>query len=492
VKRRQSTLFAKMALVLLAVVTAVGGLYLAVTLVTTRAYLNEVHQNLQRDLAANLVKEADLMDAGAIRQEALYEVFHMMMVINPAIEVYLLDRTGEILAYSAPLGEVVRERVGMAAIDSFLAADSRLPIFGDDPRDATGRKVFSAAPVGDGASPEGYLYVVLGGQEYDSVVELLAGSYILRLGAGGIVASLLVALAAGLWLFHYLTRRVRGLSRAVESFEAKADLEPDPASGTRLDEGDEIDRLGQSFDRMAERLLRQVEELRHLDNLRRELVANVSHDLRTPLTSLQGYLETLRLKGDSLAPAERSRYLEVASRQAARLSHLVNELFELAKLDGGVVEVHREPLVLGELVQDIVGEYRLDAERRGVTLEAGLPDHMVFVSADTALMARVLGNLIDNALKHTPAGGSVRVGVAARSGAVAVEVADTGEGISDEDLPHLFDRFFYGRRQRHKGDGVGLGLAIARRALELHGATIEVESTLGEGTTVSFELPRAA
>ncbi len=485
------SLFAKLALVLLAVMTVVGSLYLALTLATTRAYLNEFHQSLQRDLAANLVKEARLMDAGEVQQEALKEVFHMMMVINPAIEVYLLDGAGEILAYSAPLGVVVRERVRMAPITSFLGADSRLPIVGDDPRDLQGSKVFSVAPVGDPESPQGYLYVVLGGEAFDSAAEMLAGSYILRLGAVGVAASLLVALAAGLWLFHYLTRRVRDLSRAVESFEAKAGLEPVPAARA-TDAGDEIERLRRGFDRMAERLLRQVDELQRMDGMRRELTANISHDLRTPLTSLRGYIDTLRLKDSALPPAERRRFLEVASRQASRLSQLVDELFELAKLDAGGVEVHREPLALGDLVQDVVGEFRFAAERRGVALEAGLPDVLAYVSADTALMARVLGNLIDNALKHTPAGGRVRVAVAVHPLAVAVEVADTGAGIAAEDLPHLFDRFFYGSRGRASGEGTGLGLAIAQRALELHGARIEVESAPGAGTTVSFELPRAA
>jgi signal transduction histidine kinase len=485
------SLFAKLALVLLAVVSVVGALYLAVTLVTTRAYLNEVQQNLQRDLAANLAKEANLMDAGEVQQEALEHVFHMMMVINPAIEVYLLDPAGEILAYSAPYGVVVRERVGMEPIARFLAAGSRLPIVGDDPRDRGGSKVFSVAAVGDPASPQGYLYVVLGGEAYDSVADMLSGSYVLRLGAVGIAASLLVALAAGLWLFHYLTRRLRGLTATVEAFEAKAGLEPAPA-GRAVQDGDEIERLGESFDRMAERLLRQVEELRRLDGLRRELTANVSHDLRTPLTSLQGYIDTLRLKDAALPPAERRRYLEVASRQASRLSRLVDELFELAKLDAGGVEVHLEPVALAELVQDLVGEYRLAAERRGVSLEAGLPGALAYVSADTALMARVLANLIDNALKHTPAGGRVRVGVSVRPQAVAVEVSDTGSGIAAEDLPRLFDRFFHGRRGPESSDGTGLGLAIAQRALELHGASIEVDSAVGAGTTVSFELPRAA
>jgi len=490
--KRSRSLFAKLALVLLAVVAAGGVLYVTVTAVVSRGYQRELHQNLYRNLAANLVRESHLLDAGEVQQDALYEVFHMMMVINPAIEVYLIDTAGDILAYSAPEGIVVRECVDLEPIARFLVADSRLPIFGDDPRGRDGHKVFSVAPVGSAQSPEGYLYIVLGGTEYDSVVELLAGSYFLRLGAAGLLGSLSVSLAAGLWLFYYLTRRLRGLSRRVVAFEAKAGLEPVAASDPAANEGDEIERLGGSFDRMAERLLRQVEELRHLDSLRRELIANVSHDLRTPLTSLQGYLETLRLKDDTMSAADRLRYLDIAERQAARLSRLVAELFELAKLDAGGVELHREPLALGELVQDIVGEYRLAAERRGVNLEAALPAGLAWVSADIGLIARVLGNLVDNALRHTPEGGRVRVGVDVQPQAVAIEISDTGRGIDAEDLPRLFDRFFYRRSGRRAEAGTGLGLAIAQRSLELHGASIKVESALGHGSTFSFALPRVA
>lgn len=368
--KNSRSLFAKLALVLLAVVGASGALYVAVTAVVSRGYQRELHQNLYRNLAANLVQEGHLMAAGEVQQEALQDVFHMMMVINPAIEVYLIDPQGRLLAFSAPEEVVVRREVALEPIARFLERDSRLPILGDDPRRGDGRKVFSVAPIGSAESPEGYLYVVLGGTEYDSVAELLAGSYFVWLGVAGILGSLLIPLAAGLWLFYYLTRRLRGLSRRVLAFETKAGLEPVVTREAAANEGDEIEQLGGSFDRMAERLLRQVAELRHLDSLRRELIANVSHDLRTPLTSLQGYLETLRLKDDTMSAVDRLRYLDIAERQAARLLRLVAELFELAKLDAGGVELHREPLALGELVQDIVGEYRLAEDADSAALLA--------------------------------------------------------------------------------------------------------------------------
>ncbi len=505
---RRSSLFARLALALLAIVLFVGALYLGVTLATTRAYQAELTQSLHHDLAANLVKEADIMIEGEVQDDALYDVFHTMMVVNPAIEVYLLDAAGEILSYSAPYGVVVRDRVDLGPVRRFLAASSTRAIVGDDPRHAERRKVFSAATVGPPSAPQGYLYVVLGGQEYDSAAALLRGSYIARLAAGGVIASLLVALLGGLGLLYYLTRRLRRLSAAVESFEesdfrraaALPSGDPDRRAGDITGGGDEIDRLGRTFGRMAERLVTQLHELRHLDRLRRDLVANVSHDLRTPLTSLRGYLDTLRFRNEGLDDERRARYLEIASRQASRLEQLVAELFELAKLDSGGVKLDREAVAMTELVQDIVAEYRLAAEQRGVRLEAGLPEGLARVHADTGLLARVLQNLLDNALEHTPAGGRVRIAVGESDGTAVVEITDTGSGIPEDELPHLFDRYFYGASGRRaggeshgaRGHGNGLGLAIARKALELHGASIAVDSEVGAGSTFSFELPLVA
>ena len=188
------TLYGKLALALLAILVLVGGLFFGAGLLSVRSFLDEVHQELNRDLAEHLVKDSLPMEGGEIRAEELEHIFHVLMVINPSIEVYLLDPTGEILAYSAPKGIVVRERVALAPIERFLAGEERLPIDGDDPRNPAGTKVFSAAPIGSPTDPDGYLYVVLAGQQWDSAVAMLQGSYMLRLGAAAIVTGLVVAL----------------------------------------------------------------------------------------------------------------------------------------------------------------------------------------------------------------------------------------------------------------------------------------------------------
>jgi signal transduction histidine kinase len=219
-------------------------------------------------------------------------------------------------------------------------------------------------------------------------------------------------------------------------------------------------------------------------------VANVSHDLRTPIASLQGYLETLLIKEDVLSVEERRQYLGIALRHSERLGKLVAELFELAKLDSGHTELHREAFAPGELVQDVVLKYQLPAQREGVSIEARIPPDLPFVNADIGLIERVLENLLDNAIRHTPYGGRVAVSLAADAGRVAVQVTDTGCGIPAEELPYVFDRFYQVKKsEREASGGVGLGLAIAKRILDLHASTIAVASSPQSGTRFDFALP---
>jgi len=225
--------------------------------------------------------------------------------------------------------------------------------------------------------------------------------------------------------------------------------------------------------------------------VRRELVANVSHDLRTPLASLHGYLETLVLKGDRLDPAERRRYLEIAARHSGKLGRRVTELFELSKLDACDVRLQRERFSPAELVQDVVQKFQLQSERTGVELATERRGDLPFVDADIGLVERALENLLGNAIRHTPGGGRVTVCVDTAAGNARIVVSDTGPGIATDELDSVFDRFYRGRNGESSGEGAGLGLAIAKRIVELHGGTIRADSPPGEGAVLSFTLPLA-
>ena len=430
------------------------------------------------------------MNDGEINLEALEQIFHTLMVINPSIEVYLLDSEGQILSFSAPKDVVVREQVSMEPIDRFLEADLPLPILGDDPRNPDGHKVFSVAPVGDEADPDGYLYIVLAGQQWDSAIAVLRGSYILRAGVAAAAAGLLVALLGGLMAFALITRRLSQLERSMTRFRDGGFQGHQPVSVAGRSARDEIDRLAHTFDEMAERLAAQLRELEKTDRLRRELVTNISHDLRTPLTSLRGYLETLNLKQDTISDPERERYVDAAIRQSDRLNRLVTDLFELARLDSGTRELEIEPLALTELVQDGVQQFQLEAENKGVKLSAQLPNGPASIRGDVGLLARVLDNLLANGLRHTPTGGSITVELREDDEVVLLTVQDTGTGIDSQDLPHVFERLFHGSRSPVDSSGAGLGLAIAKRVVDLHGGKIWVESQPTQGATFFVSLPQ--
>jgi two-component system OmpR family sensor kinase len=484
------TLYAKLALALLLVFLAVGLVQVALTVRSTRLYQQDVAQKLNRELASHLAQDRVLLRGGEVDRAALADVFHMLMVINPSIEIYLLDPAGAILAYSAPAGKVRLDRVSLGPVRRFLEGGAELPVFGDDPRSPGRKKVFSAAPIAPraGAAPEGYLYVILGGEEYDSVAEALRVNYALRLSALATAGSLVLALVAALLLFAFLTRRLRRLNDAVDRFRAGGFAEPVPV-GPASASGDELDRLAASFRELADRIVAQIRALERTDALRRELVANVSHDLRTPLAALRGYIETLILKQDSLASAERTRYLEIAARHSERLGRLIEDLFELSKLEANEVRLQLERCSIAELVQDVVQRFEIAAQREGVSLGGDIRPDLPDAEVDIRLMERVLQNLIENSIHHTPRGGRVVVRADAEHGRLRVQVSDTGTGIPEEELPRVFDRFYRGSAARQEPGGTGLGLAIARRIVELHGSTLEMTSRVNAGTTASFHPP---
>jgi two-component system OmpR family sensor kinase len=485
------SLYSKLAAVLAGLFFVVGLSFVAVAVFSTEMYQQEVNQKLNRKLAEQIVSQWLLMKENQANEKALEEIFHMIMVINPSIEIYLLDPTGEILAYSAPRGKVKRKRVSLEPIKSWLEGDMTLPLLGDDPRDPDKKKVFTATRIPGQGELEGYLYVILGGEIYDSVVQKLKGSYILQLSVWMISASLLFALIAGFILFAVMTGRLKRLANVMDAFKGgdtakQIDL---PLKMKARAAGDEIDRLGSAFKEMAKRIEDQMEKLRKSDALRRELVANVSHDLRTPLATLQGYIETMLIKKNRLTEEDRRHYLEIALRHCERLSKLVSELLELAKLDSDEVSVQPEPFNLSELVQDVVQKFHLRAHEKGIHIMANIQEELAFVNADIGLIERVLENLLENAIHYTPQGGSISIALTPERESISVKVSDTGRGIPEEELPYIFNRFYQLDKSRKGEEGhSGLGLAITKRILELHNRSIGVTSSLGSGTCFTFQL----
>jgi signal transduction histidine kinase len=485
------SLYSKLALVLLGLFFLIGVSFVVISVFSTEKYQQEVNQKLNRELAGLIVAERIILQNNRINQEALEDIFHMLMVINPSIEIYLLDPEGKILAFSAEPGKVMRTRVDLEPLKKLIEGQPALPLLGDDPRDTEGMKVFTAAPIAPEGKLEGYLYVILGGETYDNIIQKIQGSYILRLSIRVVTISLLVALVAGLLIFAFLTRRLKRLTAVMDGYQSGTPLETKDLP-QRSDEhsADEIDRLGSTFKQMTERINQQMQKLEKSDAMRRELVANVSHDLRTPLATLRGYMETLFMKDESLSAEERRNYLKIAISHCERLSTLITDLFELAKLDAQDTVAHSEPFSISELVQDVVQKFQLTAREKNINIVTNIGKELPFAYADIALIERVLENLLENAIRHTPEEGSVSIVMNHENEHITVRISDTGHGIPEEELPKVFDRFYQlDRSRKGKAGHSGLGLAITKKIIDLHKSTIEVESRAGSGSAFTFALP---
>jgi two-component system, OmpR family, sensor kinase len=487
------TLYSKLAAVLFALFALCGIVSILGTLHFFQLYNEEATQRLNQTLAHHLTEHNRLMGIADANPDRLRSLFDMQMVINPSIQIYLLDANGRIAAFSAAPGEVKLERIALAPIRAFLDPGARFPVRGDDPRHPGLQKIFSVARIPAGGPPQGYLYVVLGGARPAGFVGLMEQSDIVPVAAAVAALSVLLALLVGLGIFALMTRKLERLSGAMDEFQRRdSSVQHEPLPVVGAAGGDEIDRLGFAFREMASRISAQLQKLRNNDALRRELVANVSHDLKTPIATLQGYVDTLLLKDASLRADERRGYLAIASRSCERLGKLVGDLIELAKLEANEVAPQAEPFSVGELIQDAAQKFELNAQQKQVRLELDFPERLPYVAADIGLIERVLENLIGNALTHTAAGGMVRLGVTVDGAEATVHVADTGCGIAKEDLPHVFERFYrVGNADWDRGAHAGLGLAITKSILDLHHSRLTVDSTLGVGTAFHFTLPVA-
>jgi two-component system OmpR family sensor kinase len=483
------TLYFRLALATGVLFVLLGGALIAISTHTSEMHALETTQRVNRDIAIHAAEDMPLLGSDGVNAVALKELAHHVMFINPIVEVYLLDTEGKVLSHALPSGTVLRDRVAMEPLQRFIAGDSSLPIFGDDPRSEDGQKAFSVSAIpGATGEPAAYLYTVLNGKTYDGIQASLSENYNLRTGAMTIAVSLCFAVIGGLVLFFFLTRRLRRLARAVERYREGSYRDSIDLS---FDDGgkDEISILGGAIADLSHRIERQFDAQGEIDRNRRELIANVSHDLRTPVSSVQGFLETVLVK--ELDTATQRDYISTAHKHCVRLNQLISELFELSTLESGSIEPNWETFTVMELIQDIVHDHELSAQERGITLLAEAEDHSIQVHADIGMIHRALDNLVQNALKHTRPGGEITLRVAEDEQRVRVEVIDDGDGIMSTDIPHIFERFYRPDNQT-PAEGHGLGLAIVKRIVELHQSRIIVRSERDQGAQFSFWLEAAS
>lgn len=476
-------LFWKITAVFTGLLIVLGIIFLLIASNFSHSYYHTAHQQLYGDLANHIATVTQPFKNGKPDTAVTHDLIHSTMVANPSVEVYMLDTKGTILDYVVPDATVQLRSVSIEPIKEWLASEGDMYPLGDNPKQPGESCIFSVAPVYEQGEHVGYVYVVLASEKQMDILASLNGHFHFRLGAIIFFAALAVAFVVGVVTFFLITDSICTIAATVQRFK-----EGDYSARIEGYARGNLGVLTSTFNEMADVIVDNFEKIKATDKFRQELIANVSHDLRTPLSIMQGYVETLMMKKDSLTPADQEKYLTVVHEGTRKLSDLVEQLFQYAKLEANVITPQKESFLLQELVSDILVAYQLQAQKRSIHLSLQSSDSLVPVFADIALTERIFQNLLDNAFRFTPDGGKISIHLTQTTEGVKVQVADTGVGIASEDQSYIFDRY---KQVRGSGftKGMGIGLAIVKKILELHQSAIKVTSELGKGTSFWFVLP---
>ena len=485
---RFSSFFLRLAGIFLLVLIVLSTICVVVSIRTSQLYYDEINQRLNRGIAGHITSELPAIVGGTVNDSALKELFHNSMVLNPHLEIYLTDTTGKILSYYAPDSIIHLRQLPLAAIRNFIQDTTGKMAMGPDPRHPSHRKAFSAAPVHEDGRLSGYIYVILASEAVESVAQTIMGSYILRLSVRIILITFLVAVIAGLAALWFMTRSYRSLMSVIDRFRTGdfAARMINPGSGS-------VGILGQTFNDLADRVQQHLDTINTIETRRRHLIAGISHDLRTPIATMQGYVETLLMKTDSLTEEERLRYLNTVHAGTRRMQRLVEDLFELSKLEAQETAMNIEAFSIAEIAQDNLARYQSAAGKKGVRLDMTSTSDLPLVKGDIRYIDRVMQNLVDNAVKYCRPRGQVNVDLCRSENSVRIGISNDGPGIDPQEIPRLFEAYRTGNHQRGRSpddvDSTGLGLAIVKQILTRHGTEISVSSSIAGPTEFFFLLP---
>ncbi|MBE7171532.1 MAG: HAMP domain-containing histidine kinase [Williamsia sp.] len=477
-------LFRKITAVFTALLILLGLVFFLIASRFSTSYYTTAHQQLYGDLAQHLATFTQPLKNGKPDTAVTHDIIHSTMVANPSVEVYLLDTAGNIIDYVVPDKTVQIRRVDLAKVKQWLTAKEGEQPLGDNPKQPDEPGIFSAAPVYEAGRVTGYVYAVLASEKQNKILHSLNNHLFLRLSGYIFFTALLAAFVIGVVTFFMMTNSFSKIAGVVRRFK-----EGDYSA--RIEEGakGDLGMLGATFNEMADVIVDNFDKLAATDKFRQELIANISHDLRTPLSIMQGYVETMMMKKGALSETDQEKYLAVVHDNTKKLSGLVEQLFQYAKLESNLVSPQKEAFLISELASDILMAYELKAAERKICLHMEAPTNLPAVFGDIALTERVFQNLLDNAFKFTPGGGSITIHLSETPTGICVQVIDTGIGIAPEEQSYVFERYKQLDKHNASKNGMGIGLAIVKKILELHQTSIEVSSELGKGTTFQFLLP---
>ncbi|MEA1988236.1 MAG: HAMP domain-containing sensor histidine kinase [Pseudomonadota bacterium] len=452
-KALQSKLIRRYTLYFMLTFFVMGICYFLISFSLANHYLQQVQTKIHLKVADTLIEDHQLVQQGKLNQQAVTDTFKRYMLLNPLLEIYLVDEHGHILKYSADAKKIKRQQINLKPVRTFLTNQqiTEFPL-GDDPRHMSGQKPFSVALLPNGY----YLYVIIQSSIEQEANRQLQESILLRVSAWSFIASLIIGVLLGGLLFLHLTKRIANLSSEVTSFK----LNPNKSITKPSHINDDLDELSHAVSDMSQQLQQQLQKLSESDKQRRFMISSLSHDLRTPLTSLLGYIEQSKQNKEDLN-------LEIAYQNGLKLKRYLDQLFDMSKLDMESFKLHKQEMSLSEFCFDVFQQYQLNHPEREWKI---VIQNNYLYQFDACHLERAVCNLLDNAIKHGQ--GAISLSLKKQQQRLIISIGDYGPFIQSQDSFSSIELFselcHIGDKPYNQKNGSGLGLAIVKSIVEKH------------------------
>jgi signal transduction histidine kinase len=483
-KEKKSSIFRRITIMVFTLITLLGVLFMGLTYYATNHYHLASTQLLNKDVAAHIAKFASPYDGTEINKRRADSVFKNAMIISPSAEVYFLDTAGNVLDFYGSKKEIKSWKVSLKNIDKYLASKGEDYIKAPDPRDPSNPKIFSAAEVKDKTKKLGYIYVILGSNEYRAVSDMLFSSHISGLVIKAFIFIILFSIVFSIFYIKRIQRSFKRMNTVLEKFQTG-----DFDARFKIKDNDELAPVSLAFNKMADLLTYNITQLRLTAQERKEFIASITHDLRTPLTIARGYAETLQIKkqNGTITDNEQDSFMQLILKKILQVQHMVEHLFEISKIDSVNYDLQKEPFVLSEVVQEIVNIFQLNSKEKKVSLKCVQCQYLVWVNADISLMERVIQNLVDNAVNNTPENGMIEVGLEVENNNLIFKIKNTGTPLSADFLAWINSSETIITDQYPGGKKPGLGLIIVKKILLLHGSALQASTENNSENVFSFQ-----
>ncbi|MGI8952664.1 MAG: HAMP domain-containing sensor histidine kinase [Chitinophagaceae bacterium] len=433
-------------------------------------------QLLNKDVAAHIAKFASPFDHNGLNKQKADSVFQNAMVISPSAEVYFLDTTGKVIDFHAPENEIKLWKLPLENVKKEIASRGKAYIKGPDPKDPSNEKIFSAAEVNGKHGKLGYIYVILGSSEYRNVTDMLFSSHISSLALEAFCFIIVLSIVVSIFYVARLQKRFNQIVNVLDRFQ-----EGDFEARFQINKGDDMFPITQAFNKMADLLVYNINRLKKSEKERKNFIANISHDLRTPLAIAKGYSETLLIKKDNpeINSQKKEDYLQLISNKIQQVEKMVEQLFELSKLESATFEPQKEPFIFSEILQEAVNASALVASQKNIHIYCEGCQNNTWIFADIRMIERVIQNLLSNAISYSFKNGQVQIYLKRRNNELIFQIENTGDNLP-QDLIEWINSGEDNYMLSEKPVKSAIGLAIVKKILHLHNYSFQVKSNAQE------------